>query len=349
MILPPLPLIDNCLFIDNSGWIESICLCHRLAQYKNLNRRIAAGEKSALNFGGAFHLAMEYRYRNYLNKPVDDKYYNNMATILTKHFDEHPTPADDWRTLNLCMDLVKRYNQRYENEAFNLLVDKDNNPLVELAFAVPMFFINQINGKIRPFVGDTKCQIDEILIIYSGRIDLPISLEGQVYVLDFKTAGMMGPMFFDGKRLSGQPRGYAWAFQKTTGTKVHGYVIRGILTKEVPEYVRSGKSIKRGTKTFSAEQWWQDSFQEERFILKPNELDEWEQNTIALVEEFMWHYRRNYMPMRVGNEHACVNYGKCQYYEVCRLASEDRNVMLNSGLYTNNVWSPLKQITQNKP
>ena len=346
--LPPLPLVDGCLFVDNSGWIEPISTCGRATAFRNLYGRIAAGEKAALNFGSAIHLALEYRYRNYVNRSVGQAYYDHIALMLTQFFEQHPTSADDWRTLNFAMEIIKHYSKRFEVEEFNQLADVEGKPLVELPFACPMFFYDLRSGETRDFAGDYSRAEGEILVIYSGRIDLPVSIEGNIYVLDFKTSSQLGSSFFDGKRMSSQPRGYAWAFGRTTGLPVHGYIIRGIRNKEIPQYVAAGKVFNAKGKKLSPEQWWMESFVEERYILKPGELDEWFQNTKALLEEFLWHYRRDYIPTRTGNEHACVNYGRCQYYEVCRLAKEDRLQLLHSGLFTQNTWSPLHDTTTNK-
>ena len=154
---------------------------------------------------------------------------------------------------------------------------------------------------------------------------------------------MLGASFFDGKRMSSQPKGYCWAFQHLTGKPVHGYIISAIRSKEIPQYVLNGKTFGKGDKAKTPEQWWNESLQREKFILKETDLAEWEVNTITLIEELLWHYRRGYMPMRIGNEHACVNYGKCAYYDVCSLHPEDRLRLLSSGQYTTNEWSPLKK------
>ncbi len=331
--LPPLPLIDGCLFIDNSSWVEGFSSCYRYLQYKSLNLRIPAAEKPSLNFGSAIHLALEYRYKVYGNKCVDDAYYNTVTAMLSEFFTAHPTPAEDWRTLNWCIEVLRQYNSKYDIEAFNLLLDKDGKPMVEMSFALPLFEW-QASGP-----GDHFPQT--VPIVYTGRIDLPVSLDGQIYVMDHKTTGMMGKQFFDEMRMTSQQRGYVWAFEQLMGQKVHGYIVNAIRTKEPPQYVMAGKPSTRGKSTSPA-QWWSESLNRERFLIKPKELEEWKHNTIDLVEEFFWHYSRGYMPMKTK---WCAMYGRCPYYEVCQLASEDRGIQLASGQFTDNTWSPLKQPT----
>lgn len=180
-------------------------------------------------------------------------------------------------------------------------------------------------------------------VIYTGRIDLPISIDGQIFVNDFKTTSMLGDMFWNEMRMTAQQRGYVWAFQELTGKPVAGYMITALRTKEPPQYVTNGTS--RGGKSQSPEQWWNESFDRQRFLLDPVHITEWKHNTIDLVEEFFWHYGRGHLPQKTK---WCNSYGKCPYFDVCLLHPNDRPAFLQSGLFADNVWSPLKQPTQSR-
>lgn len=372
--LPPLPLIDGCLFIDNSGWIESMSTCHRLLEYKQLFKRISSAEKPALNFGSAVHSALEYRYVKAQNQRVEPWIDDEVNDVLKGEFDQHPVPEGDWRTLNWAVEVFRRYNQRYSIEEFNLL--KYNTPIecpkcegkghtstltpdgghvvpckwcnetgkrelmVEMSYALPLF---TWSGFLDSDGIDQDFKVT-IPVFYTGRIDLPLSLDSKIFILDHKTTSLLGPMFFDRMRMSAQQRGYCWAFEQLTGQKVSGYIVNAVRTKEPPQYVTNNTVTKTGKKQ-SSESWWEESLQRERFYLTSNDLSEWKSNAIAKVEEFFWHYQRGYMPMNTEN---CTKWGRCPYYDVCSLAGEDRGVMLSSGLYTTNVWSPLKEPSQAK-
>lgn len=339
----PLPLIDGCLFIDNSGWMESITTCPRSLEYKQLYKRIPASESAALNFGSAIHLALEHRYRNYLAQPVGDQFYNEIADLFNSFFESHPPQQEDYRNMNWAMEVVKRYMNRYSTEQFSLLVDKDNKPIVELAFALPLFsyfpktdsaVYKQTNGNCVP-------------VFYTGKIDLPIELDNQIFVCDHKTTSILGDGFWSAMKRSSQFRGYAWAMQELTGKKVSGFMVNAIRVKQPPEWVTNPMVKARG-KVQTPEAWWQESLQRERYHLNPGELDEWKANTIANVEEMFWHYERGYFPMRTTY---CVSkYGRCPYFDVCSLQPHDRGAYLSSGLFQENSWSPLNkfQPTQSK-
>jgi hypothetical protein len=344
--LPALPLIGGALFIDNSGWMEGMNTCYRYLQFRNLNLRVSTGEKPALNFGSAIHMALELRYSLYGNKPVDQRYYDDVATILTEFFDQHPPPSEDWRTLNWAMETIKRYNGRYEQEEFNLLryVTPIDCPhciggpenclwcrgsgkreyLVELPFSIPLYTHKGIP------------------IIYSGRIDLPIMWQGDLWSMDTKTTGQLGDMFWNEQRISAQHRGYCWALRKL-GHQAKGYIVNAIRSKEPPQYVMNGAPWKGRQQTPAM--WWNESLLRDRQYLQENELEVWERNTIDLCEEFFWHYERDYMPMKTK---WCSSYGKCPYYDVCKMVPSEQPALLASGFFTPNVWTPLAQPTQSK-
>src|SRR5437899_7623767 len=202
--LPPLPLIDGCLFIDNSSWVENMSTCSRKLQHQCLSLRVHTGLKPALDFGSAGHLAKELRYARYGTKPVDDQYYEDLTVLLTEFFNQHPCPTNDWRGLNWAMEITRRYNDKFAHEEFNLLEYKEpivcpvckglwpqSGPhclfclgtgkrkyMVEMPFALPLY------------------RHKDITIIYTGRIDLPVFVpDVGIFTNDFKHVSTLGEMF----------------------------------------------------------------------------------------------------------------------------------------------------------
>lgn len=350
--LPPLPLVDGALLVDNSGWLENIQACGRKTEYSQLWRKILAGEKPALNFGSVIHLGLEYRHVVYGNQPVDDFYYEEVSVLFEKFFEEHPCPEGDFRTLNHAMNVMRKYNERYTIEDFNLLKYDAPIPcpyckgekvepyciwcrgsgtrsvMVEVPFILHLYDHENYPGTL-----DTG----SIPVYYIGKIDFPIDHHG-IFVFDHKTAGTLGQQFWDKMKMSAQQKGYCWSFEQITKRKVKGYYVNAIRTKEPPNYVINHELYK--AKKQSPEQWWMESFQREYNLLKDNELEEWKDNTIALFEEFFWHYHRGYFPMRTT---WCNQFGRCPYFDVCSLESGDRMAFLNSGAFTDNNWSPLSK------
>lgn len=377
-ILPPLPLIDGCLFMDNSGWIEGMNTCYRSLQYKSMNFRISGAEKPSLNFGSCVHLGMEYRYANYGTGPVDDTFWEDITTLFTDFFAEHPAQSEDWRILNWAIEVFRKYIERYETESFNLL--RYTNPIkcpycngskhvyhepvtghsdggttpcfwckgsgvrelmVELPFAHKFHthVSDAVYNRLTPEQQADYNRQGGIIVMYSGRIDLPVSDDG-IYVTDHKTTGMLGNQFWDQMRMTSQQRGYVWAFEQLTGMPVKGYVINAVRTKEPPQYVTAGKNSPKG-KSQSPQSWWDESIVRDRYTVRPEEILQWKHNTTELIEEFFFHFGRGYMPQKTS---WCTQYGRCSYFDVCNLDAADRGILLASGQFTDNKWSPLNKV-----
>lgn len=354
--LPSIPLdLDGVLRIDNSGWVESLMNCETLVRFKQLHKRIPSGDKPALNFGSAIHLGLEYRYVRYQNRPVDDQYYEVVSGLLLKHFEENPVPEGDFRTINWALELLRRYNNKYSFEEFNLLtydtpvacpqcdgIDTALCPwcagsgkrdvMVEIGFDIPFCQVFDASSKTH------------IPVNFTGRIDLPLLFDGELYVLDHKTTSMLGVNFWEEKRAAAQFKGYAWAFHQATGKLPHGFAVNALRTKEPPQYVLNGTTSARAGKTQSPESWWNESLARQRFVLRVGELEEWKENTIHLLQLFFDQYAKGFLPRRTTN---CITkYGRCPYFEVCHTyPADDRLLMLASGDFMDNTWSPIQKST----
>lgn len=328
--MTPLPLVDGALIIDNS-FLEQLQECPRLLQYEQFQRIRPSGVRSGLNFGSAIHLAMEHRYKKYgsdLDALTTLECEGEQAELLSRFFVENPPPEECYRNLNWAMDIIGHYNVRYATEPFNLLEGADGKPMVELPFVVPfaaydthgsMYRINSLDGVLVP---------DHVPIIYAGKIDLPTLWDGHLFVLDHKTTSQLGSLHFDELRVSPQQIGYCWALWKTTGQRPIGFCVNSIRTNHIPAKPKTGIAA-----------WWEESFQRNKEYLADHHYAEWERNTFALIEECLWHWHRDYFPMK---RKWCVGkYGKCGMYDVCYAPPDQRGMLLESTAFEANTWSPL--------
>lgn len=335
MNLPPLPLVDGCLFLDNTA-LEILQTCPRSFQHNRLDSRIIRGEKHALNFGTAMHKALEWRYKNCKNNPPTGDDTNSMVAIMEQMFIDHPMPdEDDHRNLNFGIELLQRYNTKYHLEPFNILVDKEDKPMVELSFALPLFVHKNYSN---------AAQVIEIPVYFTGRIDLPISWDGGLYIMDHKTDSMFfgASTFINEQKASNQYRGYCWAFEQLTGRTVDGYVVNGIRTKSPPK-----TKPKYGT----IDTWWDESFVRDQthLALYPGWQDKWRNDAIALIEMMFWLYQRGDLSMFGKFTRACSRFGGCQYRDVCLAPTEEKGLeILQSSVYKNNDWSPLEKTKTTK-
>lgn len=308
----PLPLTDgDTLFIDNSS-LEHFCTCPRQALYSLVRRLKPAGERTALNFGGIIHKILEARYRacTALHAQTQEVTAVMMATA-EREYQKWTPPEDDYRTFSCAVELIRRYEDAYPFEQFEVVRSRDGSPMIEVPFAIPL--------------GEIKLEDKTVKIVWQGRIDMAYLSEngGGLFVMDHKTTSVMGPSYFSSFTISHQMYGYAWAVEQLCGRQVTACVINAL-------------GVRKPTRTGNAFE-----FKREVIPVQRGLLDEWKQDTLYIVADFVEMCRRGYLPKHT----AWCNgkFGQCPYFKVCTLeSSEQREVMLNSGEFVHNDWSPLK-------
>lgn len=309
----PLPLIDgDTLMIDNSS-MEQFTTCPRAALYSIVRRLRPSGERSALTFGGIIHKILEARYRSAgVLHAQTSEVTNVMLATAEREFSKWTPPEDDFRTYSCAVELIRRYEETYPFESFEVARMSNGDPLIEIPFAVPLGEITDADGKT-------------IKIVWTGRIDLVYISQngGGLYVMDHKTTSVMGPSYFSTFEISHQLYGYAWAVEQLSKQTVTGVVINAL-------------GVRKPTKTGKA-------FEFERRLIPVQRglLEEWRTDCLHIVSDFIEMCRRGYLPKHTA---WCVSkFGECPFRKVCTLDSnEQREVMLCSGEYVNNEWSPLK-------
>lgn len=309
----PLPLVDgDTLFIDNSS-LEHFTTCPRQALYSLVHRLKPAGERTALNFGGIVHKILEARYRacTALHAQTPDVTQVMLATA-EREFQRWTPPEDDYRNFSCAVELIRRYEEQYPFEQFEVVRGTDGSPMIEVPFAIPL-------GTI-----DLKGEGKVIKIVWTGRIDMAYISEngGGLYVMDHKTTSVMGPSYFSAFTISHQMYGYAWAAEQLCGRPVQAIVINAL-------------GVRKPTRTGNAFEFKRDVIPVQRGL-----LDEWKKDCLYIVADFVEMCRRGYLPRHTV---WCQGkFGTCPFFKVCTLETdEQREVMLNSGEYSANTWSPL--------
>lgn len=296
--------IDNkkVLFVDNS-FIELLTTCPWKCWASSVAKRRLASETPALRLGSHIHATLAYRYKiEAFGKPYNQ---DVQFRILSKRFERTPCETEDWRNLDTAQKVIEAYNTSHPIEPFDI-VNHNGFPLVEKPFAVE------------------AGQIGDVTIIYTGRIDLCLRDNNNgLFVMDHKTTTMLGDTYWKDMEFSEQQRGYCWIIRKILGEEPLGYIVNVL-------------AMRRPTKTGVPIE-----FQRQRFYTKEptGQLDDWHQNMLAQVEEFLWHYGRGIFPRH--HKHCIGKYGACEFVRVCELPEKDRATALASGAFKNNEWSPL--------
>jgi len=211
--LPPLPVIDGHLFIDNST-LERFTTCARSYEYYGLHKRQLAEGKPALTFGKAVHAGLEAHYRE---EPIEKQ----MRSIQDV-FVESPVPIDEYRNAAFANDVMAAYRTEHLAEPFEVLRAEDDKPLLEVPFA---YELGSVEG---------------ITIMWTGRIDMMVRWDdGRCSHVDHKTTSRGGATFFDEFINDQAQLGYCWATRKALG-KTCGFMINGLVCRAP---TRTGKGL----------------------------------------------------------------------------------------------------------
>jgi len=309
-LTPPLLLDGNTLVLDSTA-LENFKLCPRKFFYEQMQRRIRAGAKPALDFGKALHAALEVRYKQLGNRAaIGTSVPAEMHTAIDAAYAGIETPLDEWRTLARAHETVDLYNDAYAHEPFDVLG-------VEVPFAVPVGTV----GAYR--------------VVWTGRIDLLVGWDAQVLVMDTKTMSSWGSGKSGEYDNSAQFKGYAWAMQEMHRlhgepfpAQVHGFCLNAIVLRK--------PGVTERTKLPRTE------FHRTRCWYSQERLEEWRIDMLAWVATLLDYAQRGYMPM---NTKHCASFygGNCPMLDVCTSPPAQRALVLASDLYTDNTWNTLER------
>jgi hypothetical protein len=333
----PLPLEDGAVLIDATAF-DHYTNCRRSFQYYFIHKRQLGGRKSALEAGSIFHALMEHRRRwegkkdlltiEHEQEQLAHLYYAGWATAgspaigqLLDSVSDHPTMCerypgftpslDDFRTESNMIDAIRAYNKNYQVEPFELVRDASGEPLVEIPFAYPIVTLAVPALYPQP-----------VTVYWTGRIDLPVRYPDGLWNSDIKTGTRDNG--FDEFANDQAQIGYLWALRKHLGETPQGFMIDKVFWRPP---TKTGKGIE---------------FKRHRERIEPERIDEWEHNTIAIIEDIFRDATRGYFPMETKN-HCVGKYGTCPFLMVCKLPPAGRSVMLSSDFYQTVTWSPLRK------
>lgn len=324
------------LQIDNSS-LEVFNACAKSAEYKLVHAR-EAPPKAALTYGSAVHEGLEVYYRDKtLGIKDESTMRQDMFAAAQVPFEKQPVSLDEWRTADRAIDTLQRYMKHYEHDEIEVQV-QDNVPLVELPFSLPLGVVEYephlLDYKFCEIVDPTTypdelannpVEITKVNIYWTGKIDLAILLDGKDdWISDHKTTSLLGPTYWTDFEISNQTVGYCWA-----GQKIFNRPFRGLLLN----VIYSRPPLKSGLK--------KTEFHRKRYYYRQDQIDEWESNTLTLCSDFISNLMRGEFPFMYR---WCVGkYGVCPYHDVCKAPAAQREMILNTDLYTDVTWSPLNK------
>lgn len=321
--LPPLPIIiENGvrkLLIDNST-IELLA-CPKQYENKVIHKRELDNGGAGRNFGSVCHAGWKERYTrcNNLDPARVPGAIEAINDAMAKQYIETPCPDNDFRTLSHAHLYMSVYNRMYKDEKFWVLQEKDKAPVCEQSFAYP--------------IGSITDKLGEIEIVYTGRIDLIIRDENKDYwILDHKTAFQFGSQFVQDMNMNGGQVGYLWAFKQTFGIYPMGYIINACRVRRPSKRDASIDIAPIDETDFNRIQIWKD----------PSIVEDWVPNVLAHCQSIIDMHGHGRFPMQ---RKMCVQkHGACDYYDVCNLMPEHREVTLMGSSFKEHTWSPLNKV-----
>lgn len=318
--------------VDNST-LETLT-CPRLYQLKHLRKRDLVAARAGRNFGAGLHVGWKERYTLCGSNPVDVTAELAINAAIAAHFAGKPQPEGDFRTLDHAQRVMKCYNDFYKRENFEILKKPNGSPAVECSFAFQL-------GTLRyPGVGkvvahDGKYYSSHIDIFYMGRMDLLVrNTEGFWAGPDHKSTQEYGQGFADTYQTDAGQKGYVWAATRYLGQPVKGYIIDGVR-------IRRPKRMDEYTGAPPVDS--SDFLRIPHYVF-PDELAEWEEDTLAKVETIFWMHSRGYFQKHTR---MCRHkYGRCDMFDVCTTSRANRENTLASDMFEDLEWSPLNPVEQ---
>ena len=149
-------------------------------------------------------------------------------------------------------------------------------------------------------------------LIYCGRMDAILKYGGGHYICDEKTTTQLGASWSRQWDLRSQFTGYAWGAGKI-GIKVDGAIVRGV------SILKTKYDIQQAI-TYRAS-WL---------------IDQWYEELLGYLEDMIRAYTTN--KWRHNFDHACAEYGGCQFREAC--SSKDETPWLET-YFERRKWDPL--------
>lgn len=323
------------LQIDNSS-LEVFTTCPRSAEYKLVHARTKQG-RAALVAGGAVHAGLETFYNGLSVAGYNTDLVQRAVRAAQLYYESQNVSFVDWRDPSRVCDTVMRYCESHQREPFEILLDKEGLPCVEMAFSLPLGVIEFDDEETiynrGMLIGDLPADEDptaplvlnKVQIYWTGKIDLAIRSDGQHFVMDHKTCSMMGQTFWDNFQLSNQTVGYTWAAEQIFKETFAGLLVNAIYWRPP-----TAKSI------ITTE------FHRQRFFYDAQQVLEWEHNVHAAVSDFLSNLARGYFPMYTA---WCQGkFGACGYFETCSMPSNYRLMdLMTNHVYSDSEWSPLNE------
>ena len=276
------------IYLDNSGR-ALLDFCERkffLQRILNLEPKRGS---NALRYGKVWHALLEGYYSS-----IKDRGWNEFALVRASAYGlraweelcEKQSFEDDYRTLDAANESLLEYHSQF------FFSDKGMLEVIqtEQIFQIPLEFDPK---KFRFLSGNE--------VIFYGRLDLQVTLNGVPWIVEHKTTSHSAKMQAERLHRSPQTMGYAYA-----GKHALDFVAEGCLV--CIHQISAGKK-KDGTY----------GSVNRKFIRSPQiytekDLESWKDSFLSAADRLVYCLERDFLPMRYDS---CYSYGRCKYCPLC--------------------------------
>lgn len=290
-------MTENQIVLDNSGR-STFRQCKKKYFLQNIQGLQSNYGSTALRYGSCWHAIQEGYYTWVMKNGWPKDSTETMAAItqgleLGKAcYDKDSTKKeyyDDYKNFNTAVEAFTAYLDYFAS-------DKDFVEIIstEQKFSCPIEPDNSLEEKILSKLPP---------LLFTGRLDLGIKMDGTNWINDFKTTGWYLDKVIQQANRSAQFIGYSYA-----GKRVLDFEAQGCLGNFA--YIGSTKSRKTGL-------YGKTRFQFRRVpqIYNEGDIEAWKLSFIDTAREIYYATQENLFPESFDN---CYMYGACSYLKLCQ-------------------------------
>lgn len=275
--------------------ISSFQTCRKKYYWEHVRNLRPKVKGTALAFGGAVHEGLDAYYKN-IGLGVEEA-LRLAKDAFSKNYQNRE--GDELRTVENGIKMLEWYAKKYVSEPFIV----EGKPESGFVF----------------FIGD---------ILYGGRIDLPVTWDGNLWIMEHKTTTRLTGGYFDQFELDKQVTGYIIAAEEYyQERKVMGCIVN--VMEPWKDLVRPTAKSKGPEDHFLRKPVTRSTMLKERFRL----------NIQRIVRDIKW-CEENDEFMEAEKKEVCLYYNRpCPYLQLCQFGEDDR-VIANE--YVEEKWEPFK-------
>lgn len=292
------------MLIIDSSMLSAFRSCPRKFELTYLEHWKPQGESVHLVAGKAFASGIEAAREAFYDRgeSPDEAVTTGVAALLTAYGPFEP-PEGSPKTALRMADALTYYFEQYplDKDPAKPVTYHGGRRGIEFSFVTPL-----------PIKGPNG-----IPLLFSGRADMIADFAGGRFLYDEKTTSSLGPSWGRQWDLRSQFTAYCWASAEC-GLPVNGAVVRGVS-------ILKTKFDTQQVITYRA-QW---------------EINRWLEQTLRDIERIFQMAERKMdsgLPFDHNLDHACTEYGGCQFRDVCKSPNPDTWLPMR---FERKVWDPV--------